>query len=75
MPSSQISKDAMTETAKCLHIYQDMGADICPLCAQCTHEIDWVREARLHREWIEEGKADWSICPVEGGTLRGWWSI
>jgi hypothetical protein len=31
-------------------------------------------QRQLHKQWIEDGKADWNICPL-GGTLRGWWSI
>jgi len=59
----------------CRHVYEYVGVDICPDCGQDTHEIDWAYANKLHKDWIAEGKADWSICPVEGGTLRGWWSI
>lgn len=49
----------------CVHIYQNMGVPICPLCNNDTHEIDWQEQHRLHREWIASGKA----------TAQGWWSI
>ena len=60
--------------AHCAHIYQDLGVEICPHCNRPTHETDWAEQAKLHRQWIADGKADWSICP-QGGPLRGWWSI
>ena len=49
----------------CRHVYEYVFAAICPMCAQCTHETDWAEQHRLHREWIESGKA----------TKQGWWSI
>lgn len=65
----------------CRHVYESVQKNdnsvqknICPLCAQCTHETDWVKANELHRQWIADGKADWNKCP-QGGTLRGWWSI
>ena len=59
----------------CRHVYEDVGIPVCPYCGRDAHTIDWAEQSRLHREWIAQGKAEWSICPVEGGTLRGWWSI
>ena len=59
----------------CRHVYEYVNAEICPDCGRDTHETDWQQHAELHRQWLREGRADWSICPVEGGTLRGWWSI
>ena len=58
----------------CRHIYQRVAAEICPDCGRDTHETDFAIQGELHRKWIEDGKADWNICPL-GGTLRGWWSI
>ena len=49
----------------CKHVYEIMGADICPLCAQCTHETNWQEQHKLHKQWIADGKA----------TAQGWWSI
>ena len=58
----------------CRHIYYRIGVDVCPECGRDTHETDFAFQRKLHEEWIEQGKADWNICP-QGGTLRGWWSI
>ena len=49
----------------CRHVYQNMNADICPLCGKDTHETNWKEQHKLHKEWIESGKA----------TAQGWWSI
>lgn len=56
----------------CRHVYESVQKinnsvqkGICPLCAQCTHEIDWAEQHRLHKEWIASGKA----------SKQGWWSI
>lgn len=35
------------------------------MCGKETRNIDWVAEARRHKEWIASGKA----------TSQGWWSI
>lgn len=59
----------------CAHVYVDLGEDICPKCGKDTHRTDWVKEASLRKRWYDEGKHLGSICPVEGGTIRGWWSI
>lgn len=59
---------------KCRHIYESVGQELCPDCGRDTHETDFKFEGELHRKWIEEGKADWNVCP-QGGTIRGWWSI
>lgn len=75
MLSCMTSKDAMTQKTNCLHIYKNLNTAVCTLCAQSTHETDWALERELRRDWVESGKAAWSVCPVEGGTIRGWWSI
>jgi len=59
----------------CLHVYQDVGVDICPNCGRDTHRIDWSISARELRRHYDEGRNSEYICPVEGGTIRGWWSI
>lgn len=64
----------MGRSMKCRHIYQRVAAEICPDCGRDTHETDFALQRELHKQWIEDGKADWNICPL-GGTLRGWWSI
>lgn len=49
----------------CEHVYKNMGENPCPKCGGETHEIDWSITHRLHKEWIDSGKAE----------LQGWWSI
>jgi hypothetical protein len=58
----------------CKHVYEIIGADICPACGRDTHETNFRVQNDLHRQWIADGKADWNVCP-QGGTIRGWWSI
>lgn len=50
----------------CDHVYQYVGAEICPLCAQCTHEIDWVKQNELQAEWKKNNPEP---------KFGGWWSI
>lgn len=59
----------------CIHVYQNVDADVCPHCGRDTHEIDWKISAREIRRHYEQGHNANYICPVEGGTIRGWWSI
>ncbi len=35
----------------CEHVYKNMGSEICPLCAQCTHDTDWAKQNKLQIEW------------------------
>jgi len=49
----------------CDHVYKEMDTKLCPKCGLPTHSIDWKEVAKLHREWIDSGKA----------TPQGWWSI
>ena len=50
----------------CKHVYEHIDAETCPDCGNVTHNIDWVAQAELHKEWVESGKA----------TPSGvWWSI
>jgi hypothetical protein len=63
------------EELKCRHIYEVIGLPDCPDCGRPTHEIDWQLEQQIVKEWRVSGKAKEVLCPVEGGTLRGWWSI
>lgn len=51
----------------CHHVYQNTGFDICPACGKDTHEIDWVQENKLHKEWLKKN-------PLAYKTV-GWWSI
>lgn len=49
----------------CSHVYEETETDICEKCGGNTHRTDWAFQHKLHKEWIESGKA----------TLQGWWSI
>lgn len=49
----------------CSHVYEETETDICEKCGGNTHKTDWAFQHKLHKEWIESGKA----------TLQGWWSI
>lgn len=59
----------------CRHVYEYVGAAICPACGRDTHELDVALASRLFREHYEHGRHLAYKCPVEGGTIRGWWSI
>ena len=49
----------------CKHVYEDVGAEICPICGKCAHTTNWQEQWKLHKEWIASGKA----------VAQGWWSI
>ena len=55
----------MSNQKYCEHVYENVQAEICPLCGKNTHETDWSYQTKLHKEWHEDGKA----------TFGGWWSI
>lgn len=59
----------------CEHVYKYMYAKICPKCGRDTHEPDIELHNRLFKEHYESGKHLIYKCPIEGGTIRGWWSI
>jgi len=50
----------------CPHVYRNIGQKICPDCNKPTHEIDWVEQRRLEKQWRKENPN-----PQYGG----WWSI
>ena len=60
---------------KCKHIYEYVNAKICPNCGRDTHEPDRELDRKLFQEYYSSGKHLEYKCPVEGGTIRGWWSI
>lgn len=35
----------------CEHVYKNMDTEICPLCAQFTHDINWTVQNKLQEEW------------------------
>jgi hypothetical protein len=49
--------------------------DICPDCGRYTHEPDRALDRKLFKEYYESDEPKKYICPNEGGTIRGWWSI
>jgi len=59
----------------CRHVYEYVNADICPDCGRYTHEPDRDLDRRLFKEYYLSDEPKKYICPVEGGTIRGWWSI
>lgn len=36
---------------------------------------DWAVVHEAHRKWLADGKNKDFVCPVEGGSIRGWTSI
>ena len=36
---------------------------------------DWAVVHEAHKQWIADGKHLPYVCPVEGGSIRGWTSI
>jgi hypothetical protein len=59
----------------CRHVYEYVYADICPDCGRYTHEPDRDLDLKLFKEYYASGKHLEYKCPIEGGTIRGWWSI
>lgn len=52
-----------------------MYSPICPKCGKDTHEPDMELAHKLFKEYYESDEPKKYRCPVDGGTLRGWWSI
>ena len=63
------------DTLVCRHVYEYVGAPICPDCGRDTHEPDIELHHMLFKKHYDEGHHLVYKCPVEGGTIRGWWSI
>lgn len=59
----------------CRHVYEYVYSRICPDCNGDTHEPDYKKDHELFVEHYETGQHLSYKCPVEGGTIRGWWSI
>ena len=59
----------------CRHVYEYVGAPICPDCGRDTHEPNRELEHKLFNDYYKEGKNAAYKCDKEGGTIRGWWSI
>lgn len=59
----------------CRHVYEYVYQDTCPDCGRYTHEPDRELDLKLFKEYYASGKHLEYKCPIEGGTIRGWWSI
>lgn len=35
----------------CEHVFKNMGTEICNVCGECTHDLDWVRQNKLCVQW------------------------
>lgn len=51
----------------CVHVYEVVGADLCPHCGSSTHETNWAEVNEKHGAWKE-----WIIDNPQEQT---WWSI
>jgi hypothetical protein len=51
----------------CVHVYEMVGADLCPHCGSHTHEQNWAAVNKKHDEWKE-----WIL---ENPQELVWWSI
>ena len=65
----------MTSKQHCRHVYEYVYSAICPDCGRDTHEPDIELHNKLFREYYESGEHLKWKCPIDGGTIRGWWSI
>ena len=59
----------------CRHVYEYVYKEICPDCGRYTHEPDRALHSKLFKEYYASDKPKEYICPIDGGTIRGWWSI
>jgi len=59
----------------CDHVYNYVFSDICPKCGGYTHEPDMALQSKLFKEYYNSDEPKKYVCPIDGGTLRGWWSI
>ncbi len=60
---------------ECKHVYEYVYAKICPHCGSETHEPDYNKEHKLFKEYYASEAPKAYLCPLESGTIRGWWSI
>jgi hypothetical protein len=63
------------EYMPCRHVYEYINMDICPDCGRYTHELDRALDRKLFKEYYASDEPKKYKCPIEGGTIRGWWSI
>ena len=60
---------------QCEHILKYVHQKICPYCGKDTHEPNIELEHMLFVEYYESEEPKKWVCPKDGGTIRGWWSI
>ena len=51
----------------CRHTYEYTGEETCLECGKLTHDVDWVTERKLQKQWLKENPDAWKTV--------GWWSI
>jgi rRNA maturation protein Nop10 len=56
-------------------VYEYVYSDICPDCGKDTHEPNRELDSKLFKEYYKSGEHLKWKCPIDGGTIRGWWSI
>lgn len=59
----------------CRHVYEYVYSDTCPDCGRYTHETDLELAHKLFVEYYQSDEPKKYVCPIDGGTIRGWWSI
>ena len=65
----------MPNPTPCIHVFEYVHRETCPHCGRYTHEPDRELASKLFKEYYQSDKPKEYLCPVEGGTIRGWWSI
>lgn len=65
----------MSQQKYCRHVYEYVNQPICPDCGKDTHEPNHELHHQLFKKYYDEGNHLSYKCPIEGGTIRGWWSI
>ena len=51
----------------CIHIYQNVGAELCPHCGRDTHELNFQKQNKINKDWLRKNPNAWREV--------GWWSI
>ena len=59
----------------CKHVFEYVYSATCPYCGKDTHEPDIELQSKLFKEYYKSGKHLQWICPIDGGTIKGWESI
>ena len=65
----------MPNPTPCIHVFEYVHRETCPHCGRYTHEPDHTLNSKLFKEFYESEEPKKYICPIDGGTIRGWWSI